>query len=393
MAPDGVATDGVDSLVGFARTLRAAGVAASPDRVQAAVRAVSALDPGGLTDVYWAGRLTLCATLEELPRYDQAFRAYFGGRSGQPVRPQRPPTSAIRVVAGARTADEADADSGAAEQSGSAAASAVEQLRHRDVTALTAAQRAELRRLLARLQMSGEQRRTRRRRPAARGDLDPARTVRATLRAGGEPARPLRRRSTSQPRRVVLLLDVSGSMDGYADALLRFAHAAAGRGPQTAARRGPQTAARRGHSPTEVFALGTRLTRLTREIAHADPDRAMTAVASALPDAGGGTRLGLLLKEFLDNWGQRGTARGAVVVILSDGWERGDAALLGRQVERLHRLAHRVIWANPRKAAPGFAPLAAGMAAALPHIDAFVEGHSLAALEKLADVVGGARGA
>ena len=169
----------------------------------------------------------------------------------------------------------------------------------------------------------------------------------------------------------MLLVDVSGSMEGYADALLRFAHAAS----------------RRGSSPTEVFALGTRLTRVTRELALRDPDAAMTAVAAAVPDAGGGTRLGELLKSFLDQWGQRGTARGAVVVVLSDGWERGDATLLGEQMARLHRLAHRVVWSNPRKAAPGYAPLAAGMAAALPHVDDFVEGHSLAALEHLAGVV------
>ena len=225
------------------------------------------------------------------------------------------------------------------------------------------------------MRLSGELRRTRRRRPSARGEVDPGRTVRATLRAGGEPARPVRRRTASRPRRVVLLLDVSGSMDVYADALLRFAHAAV----------------RRGGAPTEVFALGTRLTRISREVSHSDPDRAMAAVVAALPDAGGGTRLGLLLKEFLDTWGQRGTARGAVVVVLSDGWERGDAVLLGEQVARLRRLAHRVVWANPRKAAPGFTPVAAGMAAALPYVDDFVEGHSLAALEHLADVVGGVR--
>jgi hypothetical protein len=171
---------------------------------------------------------------------------------------------------------------------------------------------------------------------------------------------------------VVLLVDVSGSMESYANALLRFAHAASRRG-----------------APTEVFALGTRLTRVTREMSLRDPDSAMRAVNDALPDAGGGTRLGVLLKEFLDRWGQRGTARGAVVVVLSDGWERGDASLLGEQVARLRRLAHRVVWSNPRKAAPGYAPLAAGMAAALPHVDDFVEGHSLAALEHLALVVRG----
>jgi uncharacterized protein with von Willebrand factor type A (vWA) domain len=194
------------------------------------------------------------------------------------------------------------------------------------------------------------------------------------LAAGGEPA-PLRRhRATTRARRVVLLVDVSGSMDAYAQVLLRFAHAAA----------------RRGGVPTEVFALGTRLTRLSRELSLRDPDAAMAAVAAALPDAGGGTRLGLLVKEFLDRWGQRGAARGAVVVVLSDGWERGDVALLAEQVARLRRLAHRVVWANPRKAARGYAPVAAGMAAVLPHVDDFVEGHSLAALEHLAAVVLGA---
>ncbi len=367
--------DGVDSLVGFAKTLRAAGVAASPDRVHAALQAVSELDPSRVEDVYWAGRLTLCGTADELARYDRAFQAYFGDRPGSLVRRQRLLEPRLRVVVGSGPGDDASESEDGTQERASAAASDVEQLRHRDVTTLTPQERADLHRLLARMRLSGELRRTRRRRPSARGEVDPGRTVRATLRAGGEPARPVRRRTASRPRRVVLLLDVSGSMDVYADALLRFAHAAV----------------RRGGAPTEVFALGTRLTRVTREVSHSDPDRAMAAVVAALPDAGGGTRLGLLLKEFLNTWGQRGTARGAVVVVMSDGWERGDAVLLGEQVARLRRLAHRVVWANPRKAAPGFAPVAAGMAAALPHVDDFVEGHSLAALEHLADVVGGVR--
>jgi hypothetical protein len=264
-----------------------------------------------------------------------------------------------------------------------AAASTVEQLRTRDVTTLDAAERDELRRLLAAMRLPGEQRTTRRRRPARRGTVDGGRTLRAWLAAGGEPARLRRRATSSRPRRVVLLVDVSGSMSGYADALLRFAHAASRRTDGSAVRSGSAA------GPTEVFALGTRLTRLTRELHLRDPDAAMRAVSETLLDAGGGTRLGELLKQFLDQWGQRGTARGAVVVILSDGWERGDAALLGAQVARLSRLAHRVVWANPRKAAPGYAPLAAGMAASLPHCDDFVEGHSLDALERLAEVVVG----
>jgi uncharacterized protein len=360
--------DATDSLVGLARTLRAAGVPASPERVQAAVAAMVALDPTRRGDVYWAGRLTLCGSRDEAARYDTVFRAYFGDRPGQMVRRQRVLVPRLRLVSDGSTAADGDEETS---QRASAAASAVEQLRHRDIRSLSAGERAELHRLLSRLRLPGEVRRTRRRRPSSRGPVDAGRTMRAVLRAGGEPARLRRHTAATRPRRVVLLVDVSGSMDTYADALLRFAHAAA----------------RRGGAPTEVFALGTRLSRLTREMAQRDPDAAMAAVTAAVPDAGGGTRLGELLKEFLDRWGQRGTARGAVVVVLSDGWERGDAALLGRQTQRLQRLAHRVIWSNPRKAAPGFAPLAAGMAAALPHVDDFVEGHSLAALEHLADVV------
>ncbi|MGH8969905.1 MAG: VWA domain-containing protein, partial [Actinomycetes bacterium] len=197
--------------------------------------------------------------------------------------------------------------------------------------------------------------------------------VRALLRRGGEPVRLERRVRRVRPRRLVLVVDVSGSMQPYADAFLRFAHAAARRRPGT-----------------EVFTLGTRLTRVTREIAGRDPSAALAAVAGAVPDWSGGTRLGELVKAFLDRWGQRGIARGAVVVIASDGWERGEATLLAEQMVRLHRLAHRVVWANPHRGKPGYAPMTAGMSAALPHVDAFVDGHSVAALERLATVMSGA---
>jgi uncharacterized protein len=365
--------DATDSLVGLAATLRAAGVPASTDRVHAAVRALTVLDPRSREDVYWASRLTLCGSREELLRHDAVFDAYFGERP-RVVRRPRVARPQLQLVPGDGAADDTDAGRGEQGPRARAAASDVEQLRHRDVARLTDTEREQLRRLLTALRLPGETRRSRRRTPSGRGEVDARRTLRAVLAAGGEPARLRRHRSTARPRRVVLLVDVSGSMDAYADALLRFAHAAS----------------RRGGVPTEVFALGTRLTRLSRELSLRDPDTAMAAVAAALPDAGGGTRLGGLLKEFLDRWGQRGTARGAVVVVLSDGWERGDAGLLGEQTARLRRLAHRVVWANPRKAAPGFAPVAAGMAAALPHVDDFVEGHSLAALEHLAAVVLGA---
>lgn len=359
------------AVVGFARALRAAGVDAGPDRVQAFLRALDTLRPGVRSDVYWAGRLTLCAGRDDLERYERVFGAYFDGAPvpghGRAVPPSRSRVSVRNAGpaprAGTRARDTAPA---------SALASTTEVLRRRDFAGLTTAEREQLRRLLAVFTLRGEARRTARRRPARRGDVDPRRTVREMLRHGGEPVRPRLHARTDRPRRVVLLVDVSGSMSPYADALLRFAHAAV---------RGGRT---------EVFTVGTRLTRVTRELSHRDPEAALTAALAAVPDWRGGTRLGELLRAFLDRWGQRGMARGAIVVLMSDGWERGDPALLANQMRRLRRLAHRVVWANPLKARPGYAPLAAGMAAALPSVDAFVEVHSLAALERLAAVVRGA---
>ncbi|MFC7575053.1 VWA domain-containing protein [Klenkia terrae] len=170
---------------------------------------------------------------------------------------------------------------------------------------------------------------------------------------------------------MVLLVDVSGSMSPYADALLRVAHAAARARPAS----------------TEVFTIGTRLTRVTREMRLRDPDKALAASGHAIPDWSGGTRIGEVLKAFLDRWGQRGTARGAVVVVCSDGWERGGTELLGEQMARLHRLAHSVVWVNPHKGRAGYEPLTGGMQAALPAVDHFVAGHSLAAFEELAGVI------
>jgi uncharacterized protein with von Willebrand factor type A (vWA) domain len=369
--------DVTDSVVGLARTLRAAGVNVTADRVHATVAALDQLDPSRRTDVYWAGRLTLCANADDIDRYDRVFAAYFGERPLGLRRRQAVTTSRLRLVAAAATDDlPAVEEHPADEQTSSVAASGIEILRHRDIASLSAADRTALARLLAAFAMTAQARRTRRTTPARRGQVDRHRTLRRLMQAGGEPVRPASRDRRDRPRRVVLLVDVSGSMNKYADALLRFAHAASHRA------RGPAT---------EVFTVGTRLTRVTREMALRDQDLALEAVAGDVPDWSGGTRLGELVKRFLDDWGQRGMARGAVVVVLSDGWERGDVALLGEQMARLHRLAHRVVWANPRAGRPGFAPLAAGMAAALPHVDDFVSGHSLAALEQLAAVVAGLR--
>ncbi|MEY3019757.1 MAG: hypothetical protein RLZZ272_741 [Actinomycetota bacterium] len=373
-APRVRATEVLVPVVAFARALRATGVDAGPDRVRAFVEALDRLDATRASDVFWAGRVTLCARRDDLAPYDRVFAAFFAGRAPAAVPPT--PTSVEFVALAA--ADPSASRAGATTQEEEVGvalrrASASERLRHRDVADLDPDERRELEALLALFRLPGERRRTRRLVTARRGAIDPRRTVRAMLEAGGEPGRLRRRRPRHLPRRVVLLVDVSGSMGVYADVLLRFAHAAV----------------RRRGATTEVFALGTRLTRVTAELAHRDPDTALRAVGAAVSDWGGGTRLAETLGRFLDLHGQRGTARGAVVVVLSDGWETGDAEELGRRMARLARLAHRIVWANPRAGRPGFAPIAAGMAAALPHCDRLVEGHSLAALEHLAAIVVG----
>jgi uncharacterized protein len=225
---------------------------------------------------------------------------------------------------------------------------------------------------MAALRIVGSPRRSRRRVPSRRrrGRPDLRRTVRAALRAGGEPVQRSFTESGERPRRLVLLLDVSGSMEPYARALIRFVHAAVS-----------------GRTKVEAFALGTRLTRITRELSTHDPDAAIARAAVAVSDWSGGTRLGDGLRQFNDEWGQRGMARGAIVVILSDGWDRGEPEVMAEQMARLSRVAFRVVWVNPLKASAGYAPLAQGMAAALPYIDEFVEGHSIESLETLAAVV------
>ncbi|GAA5052956.1 hypothetical protein HNP84_001400 [Thermocatellispora tengchongensis] len=357
----------VATVTGFARTLRAAGVGADHERTQNMLRALAVLDVAEPADVYWAGRVTLCASPDDLPRYDRCFEAYFAGRRAVPRPAGMPAVTVTRHMAaldgdGGRD-DDRDRDEDA--EAAAARASRIEVLRHRDVAALTPAERAEIHRMLALLARGREQRRSRRFSPARRGPLDERRTIREALRRGGEVAALRRRAHRTRPRKVVLLIDVSGSMAPYADTLLRLAHALVRSEPRA----------------TRAYTVGTRLTAVTAELRHRDPGLAMNAVSAAIPDWSGGTRLGEELKEFL----ALHEARGATVVIASDGWERGDAGLLGAQMARLSRLAHRVVWVNPHKGHEGYRPLTAGMRAALPYIDDFVAGHSLAAYEELAE--------
>lgn len=354
--------DIVATMMGFARTLRAAGVPADHERTQNLLRALAALDVTNRSDVYWAGRVTLCASPDDLPRYDRCFAAYFGGMRGVPTPSAFPTVTITRHTMLLGNGHETEPEG---EETAVTSASDAETLRHRDVAALSPAERAEIHRMLALLSCGRVQRMSRRFVPAHRGRLDERRTIRETLRRGGEIARLRHRAHRTRPRKVVLLVDVSGSMAPYADTLLRFAHALVRSEPRA----------------TEVYSVGTRLTRLTADLRHRDPGLAMDAVSATIPDWSGGTRLGEELKEFLTCH----QARGAIVVIASDGWERGDASLLGAQMARLSRLAHRVVWVNPHKGHAGYEPLTAGMRAALPYVDDFVAGHSLAAFEDLAE--------
>lgn len=359
------------TLVGFARALRSAGLPVTQDRTQAFLVAVAKVGFDDQNGVYWAGRATLTAEPDHFPLYDQVFESWFTGKVPRLARresaPPRPTPGMVPDEEAAGQGRERDDDPDVVR----ARASGTEVLRHRDLATLTPSEKAALAQLFAVIRPVSPRRRAVRRRPWHRGDLDMRRTLRDELRRGGEPGSIKLRRRTQRPRRVVLLLDVSGSMSPYADALLRLAHVWVRSAPRT----------------TEAFTIGTRLTRVTRPLRSRDADEALKGAGDAVPDWSGGTRLGEVLQAFLDRWGQRGMARGSVVVLFSDGWERGDPTQLGEQMQRLHRLAHRVVWVNPHRGKAGYRPIQGGIAAALPYCDDFVAGHSLATFAELVEVV------
>lgn len=367
--------------VAMARTLRGLGVPTSPDSTVAFTAALAEVGLGRRDDVYWAGRATLVQRVEDVAAYDRVFSHFFdGGLPGWTLGPAAADGLVTLLVDDGDDDDEDDDGAPDVEADGDVVDGPVaslrwterEVLRDRDFAQCTLAELDEVHRLLADLRVVGARRRSRRLRASRRprGVLDLRATARRALRTGGEPLRTAHRAHGDRPRRIVLLCDISGSMEAYARALVRFAHAAVV-----------------GRTQVEVFTIGTRCTRITRELSSRDPDTALRAAAGAVEDWSGGTRLGEGLRAFNDGWGVRGMARGATVVVLSDGWDRGDPVVLAEQVRRLQRVAHRLIWVNPLVATPGFAPLARGMAAALPYLDALVEGHSLRSLESLARVI------
>jgi uncharacterized protein len=377
------------------RRLHETGVPVTAERAAWFAQALAVVEPISRRRLYWTARAAFVSDRMQVPAFDAVFFAVFGSGRAEPsehapeedgVRTEAaPPGKARSTVAGATDAP----PPGAAPSPGSAArtdeltrdvpvpvlASDEEVLRSKRFDELEPDELARLYRLMTRLRVATPTRRTRRAVRNRRGErIDMRRTLRGSLRTAGDPIRLARRRRRVVPRRIVLLCDISGSMEPYARAYLQFLTCAAGAGANA-----------------EAFVFATRLTRLTRALASRNPERAIERAATAAPDWSSGTRIGDALKTFNDRHGRRGMARGAVVVILSDGWERGDPALVGREMERLRRLAYRIVWVNPRVSARGFEARAGGLVAALPHCDALVSGHSLDALAEVADAIGAPR--
>jgi hypothetical protein len=375
----------------FTQRLRDAGVPVSVARAIAFTRALTLTRPIARRRLYWIARAVFVSDQAQVKAFDRVFWSAFGERG---AREEEEPT-ADEVQTGPAKPDDrpaTDRTGDAPESSGSPSAASSdggdghpesrelevplapsdeEVLREKRFDELSPRELAQLYHLMTRIAIATPLRRTRRVRRDRHGErIDLRRTLRRSLRTGGDPIQLRRRRRRVIRRRIVMLCDISGSMEPYARAYLQFLTCAAGSGPSA-----------------EAFAFATRLTRLTRALASRDPERAIRNAAAAAPDWSSGTRIGDALKAFNDDHGRRGLARGAVIVIISDGWERGDVSLVAREMARLRRLAYRIVWVNPRAAAKGFAPRAGGMAAALPHLDALVSGHSLEAMDEVVEAI------
>ncbi|HEX6869728.1 MAG TPA: VWA domain-containing protein [Micromonosporaceae bacterium] len=391
-------TDLAELAARFAARLRGAGLAAGPERSARFAAAVTLTHPVTVSDLYWCGLTTLVADPADIAGFDRVFAEVFGG----PTDPAhgRPEVNPPSVTAGAEPAPGAEQPARPAValpdlrggQAGVAArgttareprtqspfpalAARAERLGGRDFATLSGDELAALVELMRRLRLLTPLRRSRRFTPGSRGRrVDLRLSLRRAQRTAGYPVTLARHRLRSRRRRLVVLCDISGSMEPYARAMLQLLYCAATSGPRA-----------------EVFAFATRLTRLTRTLARVRPDLALEQAGRAAPDWSGGTRIGEAVKAFLDRYGNRGLARGAVVLIISDGWETGDSALLAEHLARLARLAYRIVWANPRTASPRYQPLVSGMAAAWPFCDAVVSAHSLSALDALVDALATSR--
>lgn len=379
-------------MVVFGRQLRARGLPVGTGRILTFVEAVAALGFTDRTSLYWAGRASLVARRDDLDAFDEAFEAWYRSlgapedlaielsipNAGERQRfdwGDQPENLEVRTgpaAAGWHGLDEGEDVETDEESSIRIIASGAEVLRTKSFGHLSEEERARVAALIRALSIAVPRERTRRARPSSKGTtFDLRRTLRGSLRTQGEPFDRAWRARTTRSRPLVLILDISGSMAPYSRALMQFAYAAMAAGRRV-----------------ETFVFGTRLTRVTRTLRTKDPDRALEEIGRQVEDWEGGTRIGESLKTLLDGWSQRAALRGAVVVLCSDGLERGDPDLLRDQMARMRRLAHRVVWVNPLKGSPRYEPLARGMAAALPSVDVFLSGHNLESLEQLGRILG-----
>jgi hypothetical protein len=367
------------NLIRFGQHLRTHGFTVGPGRILAYCRAVAELDPTDPGDLYWVGRLTLVDDHRRFVDYDRAFAGWF-------LRSEQDPSTqpgefvfggwdddgapmGTRTVSTTQEVSVVDPSDDGPSSSGPTA-SDDEVLREKRFDHWTQEDLRGLHRLVSGIAVNLPKRVVRRTRPGQPGKIDLRRTVRRAIRCDGEPFKRAFRRRQLKPRRLVLILDISGSMAGFSRPLLHFAYAT-----------------RRAAHSVEVFCFGTRLTRITPQLQWRDPNRSIEEAASRVVDWESGTRIGESLAEYVRRYGPDSRNRGSVVVICSDGLERGDPQVLGAAMARLSRQAHRVIWVNPLMGDPRFRPLTRGLIASLPHIDAMVAGHNLAALDQMAGVL------
>jgi hypothetical protein len=367
--------DLVPALVGFTTELRSAGLTVGSGDVLAYCAAAAVLDATDLVDLYWAGRCTLVTRREQVSAYHRVFVEYFLGEPGagsasSPFTPTaRAEALAALTVAETERQDEEERQHAAELGHAAAWASTV---KAKSFAACTPEELAALRRILRTMRLAPPRRRTRRTVRSRHGRVpDLRRTVRESMRLHGEPGALHRRRRRLRTRRLTLLLDVSGSMADYSRNLVQFAHTST-----------------RASTRVEVFCFGTRLTRITRELEHRRPDLALDRAAAAVTDWEGGTRIGASLDQFVRRWARRGLTRGGIVVICSDGLDRGDPELLESAMRRLSRLCHRIVWLNPHRGdRRDFTPDTLGMMVAEPYVDELLSGHDLASLSEFARVL------
>jgi uncharacterized protein len=423
---DGRPTDYAALAAVVAVALRSAGLQAGPDRSGRLAGALAMMHATTLAELHACALATMVSGPAQVDVFERVFSELFGpGGPGGPRRPEviAPQPSMVvdsveradapadgsdpsaaggeelpaelrgldELLAGAEASEaSADPDSEADPDQGRPAvrrvASMTERLRERDFAELSPSELEQLATLMRQLVIAVPPRRTRRYRPRKDGArLDMRRTMRQAIRTGGEPIAIARQAVRARQRRLVVLCDISGSMEPYARAILQLMYVAsrssAASGGGGSGFSGPTRDAARPR--TEVFTFATRLTRLTPYLAAATPESMLARAGQAAPDWAGGTRIGAALREFNDRYGTRGMARGAVVLIISDGWETGDPALVGAQMARLHRVAYRIVWANPRTQSDRYRPEVGGMAAAWPYCDAVVSAHNFESLDEL----------